>query len=475
MKKYFYLAYDLACICISLVAALYLRHGFPLIIEGQPNDIYILLLTTLGVAVIVLPAVHNYASIWRFTSSSELFNIMIAVALVVLLSNSGLFLISRLEMMPRSVPPMHWALAVTLMCGSRLLTKRLFRAPQSIQKKQPSLKQHVLVLGVCHTAELYLQFIRHIVQHPVVIEGFVDSDRNLTNWMFQKYKILGTPHDIPRILEQFNLHGVHIKHVVLMHGLNTLPKSVKKLLKEMENKGTIELVHFSKHIGSQLQPQNKRHASDFYQHALKISPDIFIQPRGIYPYIKRSIDIVGAICLAILFLPLLLITTLLVFYDVGAPILFWQQRPGLRGRAFRLYKFRTMQHAGRKLDEDRNTHKSADSKRTSAIGKWIRRFRWDELPQIFHIIAGTMSFVGPRPLLPDDQPMLGEARLSVRPGVTGWAQIHGGDALTPQEKLGLDLWYIQNMSFWLDLRILLATFVFVLKEDKYHRDRLFTQ
>ena len=159
------------------------------------------------------------------------------------------------------------------------------------------------------------------------------------------------------------------------------------------------------------------------------------------------------------------ITGVLVALDVGLPVLFWQQRPGLYGKPFRLYKFRTMRKAGRKLNEDRLAHKSGDKNRTSIIGKWIRRLRLDEFPQLFHIIVGTMSFVGPRPLLPDDQPHRGEVRLSVRPGATGWAQIHGGDALTPQEKLVLDKWYISHMSLMLDISIILRSLLVVLKED----------
>jgi lipopolysaccharide/colanic/teichoic acid biosynthesis glycosyltransferase len=107
-----------------------------------------------------------------------------------------------------------------------------------------------------------------------------------------------------------------------------------------------------------------------------------------------------------------------------------------------------------------------EAHRTTAIGKFLRRVRLDELPQLLHIISGTMSFVGPRPLLPEDQPTNGELRLRVRPGVTGWAQIHGGDALSPEEKLALDRWYIAHMSFLLDLRILFRTLLAVVKDDK---------
>ena len=473
MRKYLYLIYDAACICCTLVVALYLRHGFPLIQEGKPGDLYLLMLVTLGAALIVLPMMHTYASMWRFTSNSEWVAIMIAVALVVLISNSSLFLISRLHMMPRSVPPMHWALAVMTMCGSRLLARRLFGPSSAFSKKQLVLKHHVIVVGACHTAELYLQFIKRIIQHHIVVEGFVDSDKSLTSWMFQKYKILGTPEELPQIIEQLNVHGIYIKQIVLARLLDDLSKSEKKQLQELERSGAVELVHFSKHIGPQLQPRPKRNTADFYQKVTSISPGTYKRPTGYYPYVKRGFDVVIGLMLVIILLPVMAITALLVALDIGFPVLFWQQRPGLYGKPFRLYKFRTMRKTGRKLTEDRLTHKSGDKKRTSVIGNILRRLRLDELPQLFDIIVGTMSFVGPRPLLPEDQPVRGEIRLSVRPGATGWAQIHGGDALTPEEKLVLDVWYIRHMSLWLDIRILLRTLIVVLKEDKPRKHVIF--
>ena len=473
MRKYLYLAYDLACICGALIAALYLRHGFPLIQEGRPEDLYLILLATLCTGLVILPIMQTNNSMWRATSSSELGSIMIAVALIALISNSGLFLISRLEMMPRSVPPMQWALAVTAMCGSRLIARRFFGHSRNSTQKQSTLKHHVIVVGATQTAELYLQLIKNIIQHKIIVIGFLDSDKSLTNWMFQKHKILGTPEDLPHIIEQLNVHGIHIKQVVLAELMDSLPKPSKKILQRLERDNAIELLHFSKYIGPQLKSSAKRRAADFYQKANSISPSEFEKPTGLYPYIKRLFDVVLGIMLAALLLPVMLLTALLIMIDIGLPVLFWQQRPGLYGKPFRLYKFRTMRKAGRKLGEARLDHKEGDGKRTSMIGKVLRRLRLDEFPQLFHIITGTMSFVGPRPLLPDDQPLHGEVRLSVRPGVTGWAQIHGGDALTPKEKLVLDIWYIRNMSLWLDIRILLRTLVVVLKEDNQQKEKSF--
>lgn len=465
MRKYGYLIYDVLCIGVALVVALYLRHGIPLIQEGTPQDLTLLLLVTAVTALLIFPLMRIHISIWRYTSSAEVINIMIAVALVILVTNSGLFLISRLHMMPRSVPPMQWALAVIAMAGSRVMVRQLLGPPRAFAKHQSALKQHVIVVGACHTAELYLRFIKRVMPHQVVVEGIVDSNPALTNRVFQKHKILGTPEQLPELIERFRVHGIHIRHVVLAQMLRDLSRSERNLLREMKQAGAVGLVHFAKQIAPQSPAGHASDEDDFYQNTLMAGAGEYITPKGYYPRLKRVVDVVLGVLLILALLPLMAIVALLVWLDVGFPLIFWQQRPGLYGKPFRLYKFRTMRPAGRKQDEDRLAHKSGDTMRTSAVGKLIRRLRWDELPQLFHIIAGTMSFVGPRPLLPEDQPVGGQIRLSVRPGVTGWAQVNGGDALSPAEKLLLDAWYIRHMSWWLDIRILLRTLIVVFTPD----------
>lgn len=464
MKKYGYLLHDLVCIGLALVAALYFRHGFPLIQHpGKPEDFWPLLGVTTLVALVVFSLLRLHVRIWRYTSFAELGEILFAVLLVVALSNVCLFTISRLQMMPRSVPPIHWALAVLAMGGSRLMVRQWRGGvPHGlVAKPVASSKQHVLVVGACHTAELYLQFIKRIVPYAVVVEGFVDSNKQLAQRMFQKHKIWGTPAMLPQLVEQFLVHGIQIRHVILAQPLETLSQEDRAVLLAMETAGQVELVHFSRHM---LQP-----APSAVLPAHAATELAYASPSGWYMPVKRGMDVATAALLLVLLSPLMGLTALVVLADVGLPLLFWQQRPGLRGKPFRLYKFRTMRPARRRQDEDRLVHKSGDAMRTSAVGMLLRRLRLDELPQLFHILAGTMSFVGPRPLLPEDQPTDGHVRLSVRPGITGWAQIHGGDALSPEEKLVLDRWYIAHMGLWLDMRIMLRTLIVVLKEDRLPR------
>jgi lipopolysaccharide/colanic/teichoic acid biosynthesis glycosyltransferase len=168
--------------------------------------------------------------------------------------------------------------------------------------------------------------------------------------------------------------------------------------------------------------------------------------------VKRALDVAGALCAIVVLSPLLLLIAALVVVEIGAPAIFWQQRPGLGGRPFRLYKFRTMARP-----YDAEGRRIADADRLSVCGQFLRRSRLDELPQLFNILIGEMSFIGPRPLLAADQCPQLDARLAVRPGMTGWAQIKGGRHLAVSDKAALDVWYIRNACLRIDLKIVAAT------------------
>ena len=180
-----------------------------------------------------------------------------------------------------------------------------------------------------------------------------------------------------------------------------------------------------------------------------------------YAHLKRAIDFTSVIFIVFALSPLLALVALLVAVDVGFPVVFWQQRPGRHGRPFKLYKFRTMRQA-----HDAQGNRIADQLRSSGIGNFLRRSRLDELPQLYNVLVSEMSLVGPRPLLPVDQPQGQMPRLLVRPGLTGWAQVNGGREISNEDKAALDLWYIKNASLWLDIKILLRTLAIVIAGDR---------
>jgi lipopolysaccharide/colanic/teichoic acid biosynthesis glycosyltransferase len=183
---------------------------------------------------------------------------------------------------------------------------------------------------------------------------------------------------------------------------------------------------------------------------------------------KRLFDLVLVIALLPVLLPVMAIVALMVRRQMGSPVIFRQQRPGLHGEPFEILKFRTMRDA---VDQDGQT--LADAERITDFGRFLRASSLDELPELWNVLKGDMSLVGPRPLLMDYLPLYDAEqarRHDVRPGVTGWAQINGRNALTWEQKFALDSWYVDNRSLWLDVSILFSTLAKVLKREGISAD-----
>ncbi|WP_046174528.1 sugar transferase [Domibacillus indicus] len=178
---------------------------------------------------------------------------------------------------------------------------------------------------------------------------------------------------------------------------------------------------------------------------------------------KRLFDFLCSFLGIVLLSPVILIIALLIRIKLGSPIVFKQQRPGLHGKPFFVYKFRTMTD-----ERDEFGDLLPDHIRLTSFGKLLRKLSLDELPQLFNVLKGDISLVGPRPLLMEylDLYTPEQARRhEVRPGITGWAQVNGRNAISWEEKFKLDVWYVENQSFWLDLKILMMTFVKVFKSE----------
>ncbi|HEY1243564.1 MAG TPA: sugar transferase, partial [Hyphomicrobiaceae bacterium] len=268
---------------------------------------------------------------------------------------------------------------------------------------------------------------------------------------------LGSPEQIARILGDLEVHGVPIARVVVTLPVEDLSLEARTALHEAEEHAGIRVEFFAEHIRSggsrkpagavvPLAPPGKSNGAPAragLQQAVAQRP---------YWRVKRVLDMAVAACAIVFLAPLLLLMGLLAIVEFGPPALFWQQRPGVGGRPFQLYKIRTM---GRPFAPD--GRRIADADRLSAIGRFLRRFHLDELPQLFNVLIGEMSLIGPRPLLLPDHPPGFDERLAVRPGMTGWAQIKGGRGLSAQDKAALDVWYLRNASLGVDLQILMGT------------------
>lgn len=179
--------------------------------------------------------------------------------------------------------------------------------------------------------------------------------------------------------------------------------------------------------------------------------------------IKRTIDIAVSLLALILLLPVIAMIAVVVRYNLGSPVLFRQVRPGINGEPFEMVKFRSMTDAVDKLGNE-----LPDSQRLTKFGKLLRASSLDELPELWNVLKGDMSLVGPRPLLMEYLPLYNTQqyrRHEVRPGITGWAQINGRNAISWDEKFNLDVWYVDNQSVLLDVKILCQTFIKVFKRD----------
>jgi len=181
------------------------------------------------------------------------------------------------------------------------------------------------------------------------------------------------------------------------------------------------------------------------------------------PISKRFFDLLACMILLILLSPLMLVLFLLIWIRLGWPVIFSQERPGKNGRIFKLYKFRSMRE-----EYDKHGTPLPDADRLTPLGKFLRSFSLDELPEFVNVIKGEMSLVGPRPLLtaylerytPEQT-----RRHEVLPGITGWAQVNGRNAISWEDKFTLDVWYVDHWSFWLDIRILFMTLGKALKRE----------
>lgn len=186
--------------------------------------------------------------------------------------------------------------------------------------------------------------------------------------------------------------------------------------------------------------------------------DCFYKRKG-----KRMFDLALAAPALSLLLPLIALLSLLVRIKLGSPVFFRQLRPGLRGAPFEIFKFRTMTE-----EVDADGHLLPDARRLTGFGKFLRASSLDELPELFNVLKGEMSFIGPRPLLMQYLPRYTSEqarRHEVRPGITGWAQVNGRNAISWEEKFTYDVWYVDNVTLMLDVRILIMTAAKVIRRE----------
>jgi len=384
-------------------------------------------------------------------SVRDALDVLEAVAFAELMTCIVLFAITRLDGIPRSMPLIHG-----LLLGTGLLAIRIFvRVVHSEDNEPPayhSRRENIILIGANRFSSCFVNLLSAYAPHQQRVIAVLDENAAMVGRSISGIRVLGSPHQLEAIISEFAIHGVGTERVVIAGEQDFLSHAALREVQRICAKRQIEFSFLPRMLGvTEWKPRNLE----------AMSSELAREPRFAAPsyfWLKRWIDIVGSLTLIVLFLPILIGASLLTLLDVGLPILFWQERVGRKGRPFLIYKFRTL-----KSPFDAAGIPTLGDRQPSTIGRVLRATRIDELPQLLNVLLGDMSLIGPRPLLPEDQPSNVNVRLNVRPGISGWAQVNGAKLVSKQEKGELDEWYIRNASLWLDLRIAIMTIRLLLK------------
>ena len=458
--------FDFCWAIVSPVIAIGLRD--PTLLEPgefpqSPPPTYEYILITICITIIAFMIFRVGDGMSHFFSVHDVLAVSAAVAAAVATSSFVVFVFTRLDRVPRSTPLIYGLVLWTGMIVARSLARVFYKevwAERERLKSELSLQnlRRVILIGVDRFAAAAIKLADYQTPRTTQIIAALDPRPNFHGRAISGVKIVGHAEDLEAVVDEYAVHGVDVDEVWLSDEAGALPEELVVNLAAICNERGMRFMRISEALN--LAPQAR------ISETMEGGPD---QPfdLGGYFKLKRIIDVAAATALLIALAPLAAVMACLVLFDVGAPVLFWQQRIGRRGRKFLLYKFRTY-HA----PFDKNGERIPEQRRLSGLGRAIRAGRLDEIPQLLNVLVGEMSLIGPRPLLPIDQPGDPRLRLLVRPGITGWAQLNGGTFITPAEKDALDVWYIRHASLALDIRIAVSTVLFAVTGEQMNHTAL---
>ena len=390
--------------------------------------------------------------VWSYTSVADLALIAKASTWAVLLLLFVLFSFDRLSGVPRSIPIILWFILAVWLSGSRLAYRAIKQNSLPGQRAR-GLRGDVpvLVYGCGPITSLFLRAVQSVPSADVRVVGIIDEVGDRCGRYLNNTLVLGHARDLERVLIDLAVQGVHPAKLIVTCPPGEVTEEAQAAMEFARLHHGLLIDYLPAVFG--LRTSTSAPIEELRGHAGQA-----------YLRFRRLIDLVESATALVVLAPVFAIIALAVLLDIGSPLLFRQIRPGRFMRPFTLYKFRTM-----RLAHDDRRAVLPDRERTSATGAFLRRTRLDELPQLCNVLVGNMSLIGPRPLLPHDLPeQIGE-RASVRPGLTGWAQVNGGRRLCATEKLALDLWYIRNANLFLDGCIVYRTLKTLLLGDKIDR------
>ena len=434
--------FDGIIIYFSYFIALYIRFSvmggaisFPLWVSPYPQIIFIFTI----LVVFLYRSFKMYGS-YRFkTIGSESFHIFAINGVSISFLTTFLFVTNRLHF-SRLLLVFYWGISSILLILKRYLVRKILRHFRKLGYNQ----KHVIVIGNGHLAKQYIQDISNNPSLGITLDGYISAIKK-----DDLGKNLGSYEELGDILQN---HDVDELIVALEpHELNFINYAIECAEKEGIRISLISL--FNDYFPSHVTINNVGRTKLIDMRATPLDNFFFAS-------IKRMIDIMGSLFGIIILSPVMLIVAIGVKLSSPGPVFFTQNRVGLNKKPFNMLKFRSM-----RVNDEETTGWSKDvDPRKTKFGSFIRKFSIDELPQLFNVLKGDMSLVGPRPEIPyyvrqfkEDVPLY-LVRQQVRPGMTGWAQIHGlrGDT-SIEDRVKYDIWYIENWSLWLDVKILFKT------------------
>jgi lipopolysaccharide/colanic/teichoic acid biosynthesis glycosyltransferase len=439
---------DMLWAAVSPLIALYLSDAYVLYLAEGTKTVAVYCVVSFFFAAIALLVFGIQNGMMRYFSAYDVVAISKAVIISELMICMALFGLTRLDGIPRSAPIIHSLLLATGLIAVRAVARMLID-DNTTEIEETVVPEHVIMIGSNRFSSLYIQLLQACASNRRRVVAVLDNDIGMIGRTIEGVRVVGTPEHLDAIIEEYIVHGVDVDRVVVGGDSQFLSDAEMQDVYNVCSKHKISLQFVSDLVGRN--ELNVR--SDKLAH--QDGPREMIVP--IYFKLKYLFDLCAASIIMVILLPLFVLASIMVLIEVGSPVLFWQQRVGTGGRSFLLYKFRTL-----RPPFDWRGEGIPPNERLSWIGYLMRETSLDELPQLLNVLVGDMSLIGPRPLLPEDQPANASVRLTVRPGITGWAQVNGRKLLTADEKEKFDEWYIRNASLWLDLQIILRTLQIIL-------------
>jgi lipopolysaccharide/colanic/teichoic acid biosynthesis glycosyltransferase len=438
---------------LAPLAALFFRN--PLLLErGDPAPLIIYTLVSFTFCTAMFAGFRLANSLPRFFSFHDSVEIAKAAIIGVAAATIVTFSATRLDEIPRSVPAVHLLLLLAGMNATRLLRRTLIHRRDAGARAAPRHEdeENVIVVGANKLAWFYVRMLDGFGAGNRRIVAILDDDKGLHGRSISGHTVLGSPDEAGALILDFALHGTPISSIVVCERDAERAEEMRARLHPVCTEQNVELEFLAEQLGI---------AHPDEEIAAKAAGAQICLPKvSNYFKVKRVIDIAVSATAILVFLPILTSVAFIIFAQSGTPVVFWQRRVGKSGRSILIYKFRTM-----RKPVDRRGRYLSDSERRSKLGAILRATRLDELPQLFNVLNGSMSLIGPRPLLPIDQPEGDGLRLLVAPGITGWAQVHGGNLISAEDKRTLDEYYVQNASLGLDVKIVWRTISTVLFGD----------